>query len=64
MDRNSAKNRITGKPLLTLLNQNDLDTLRLTADDFDDLLLNKLERCDAQKQQVNQTIEDNPFTAA
>ena len=39
---------MTDKSLLTLLSQKDLESLRLTADDLDRLLLGKLEHYDAQ----------------
>ena len=37
---------MTDKPMLMLLSQNDLDALRLTANDLDHMLLCKLERYD------------------
>ena len=48
MGGGGADDRMTDKSLLTLLSQKDLESLRLTADDLDRLLLGKLEHYDAQ----------------
>ena len=39
---------MTDTPLFTLLSQNDLDALQLTADDLDHLFLSELEHYAAQ----------------
>ena len=48
---------MTDPPLLTLLSQNDLDALQLTADDLDHLFLGELEHYAAQHD-LNQPTGD------
>lgn len=48
MGGGGADDRMTDTPLLTLLSQNDLDALQLTADDLNHLFLGELEHYAAQ----------------
>ena len=48
MGGGGADDRMTDTPLITLLSQNDLDALRLIADDLDRLLLGEIAHYAAQ----------------
>ena len=60
MGGGGANDRMTDKPLLTLLSQKDLEALLLTADDFDRLLLGEPEPYAAQNGS-NQPTGDGPY---